>query len=617
MSPGEEVTRIDVVLNVPRPGLSCHPRETSMVRLSALGDFPTTDSTVLIFDPSDLLAFDALPRTSRVLTFDAEARIGGAPHTLAGSLLVGESALGPPSRTLDALLLPIGLSCRLGDARLARLREGSVVALPDGGFLSIGGLASPDDRPVSTVARLRAGRATPDVLSPDDALFDRRAWATATLSGDAIVVAGGARSDARDALYDRIEIYDLATERFDPERALRLATARRDHGAGLLPDGRVLIVGGSGDRGETTGLPVEDAELIDVRAGLVEAEVAALPHPRRHPWVGTLDDGTVMVAGGDRWQGLWRPGDTSILIYSPADNVFVELAGVEFERVASATVVPLPGARLAYVGVDRAETAPEREPAPLRVQVLFTDRDSPRVGNLALVSPPNVVSVRAISLGDGRLLVTGLDEDLAGALREIAFIVDTSLGTIVSVPPPSRAPTALLALADGSIAELDDAGTSLRRVSAGTEFDNPGALLPMTGEPAPLALDGPSSWRIDRGALVATSDNARVDVARLRFGALHLELDAHGEADIVFTTASGISATVRLDSTTVGLALCAAPRATPTSPVQITRRGAQLTFEAGAASVTCAAPLDGRIAVALRARRDTTLAALRLTRLAD
>lgn len=616
-SPDEQLTTVGLVLNVPRPGSACHPEGSSSVRLSALGDFPTTDSTVLLFDPTDLLAFDTLPLASRVLSVDAEAVVGGTPRTLSATVILGASALGPPTRDVQALLLPLGPSCRLQDARVGLLPDGALVALPDGGFLSIGGLGA-GGRPVASVARLGAGLATPEVLGPDDTLFDRRAWATATLTDDAVVVVGGALADGLAALYDRIEVYDLASGRFDPNRArgLRLATARRDHGAGRLPDGRVLVVGGSGERG-VMGLPVEDAELVDLEAGEVSAQVAPLPHPRRRPWVGALDDGSVLVAGGDYWQGEWKPGDTSIFAYSPIDNVFVELAGTEFERVASASVVPLPGARLAYVGVARPASAADTEPAALRVQLLLMDGTAPRVRELVLSPAVDAVRANAVSLGDGRILVTGVDVNASGTPVGVAFIVDTSLGNLVRVPAPSSEPSALLALADGTIAELDATGASLRRVSAATAFDNPGALLPMLGDPGLLALDSPGSWRVERGALVATSNGARADVALLRFAGVRIDLEARGDVDVVLTAASGVSSTVRIDDTTAGFALCGASRATESSTVHITHRGGQVSFEAGAATVTCSAPLTGRIAVALRARADTTLSALRLTRLAE
>ncbi len=96
------------------------------------------------------------------------------------------------------------------------------------------------------------------------------------------------------------------------------------------------------------------------------------------------------------------------------ENVFVELAETAFEPVAGATVVPLPGARLAYVGVDRPATADDTEPAPLRVQLLLTDGNAPRIRNLALSTAASAVRVRAASLGDGRILVAGVDASPSG-----------------------------------------------------------------------------------------------------------------------------------------------------------------------------------------------------------
>jgi hypothetical protein len=66
---------------------------------------------------------------------------------------------------------------------------------------------------------------------------------TATLLRDGRVLIVGGRGEKVNAV---AEIFDPKTLRFTPTGSLR--TARYKHTAGLLPDGRVLVAGGSDER---------------------------------------------------------------------------------------------------------------------------------------------------------------------------------------------------------------------------------------------------------------------------------------------------------------------------------------------------------------------------------
>jgi hypothetical protein len=73
-----------------------------------------------------------------------------------------------------------------------------------------------------------------------------------------------------------------------------LNTARFNHTATLLPDGRLLHVGGQGDLGSTIG----SAELFDPATGLFTYTSAPLAHARWGHTANLLSNGTVLVCGG-------------------------------------------------------------------------------------------------------------------------------------------------------------------------------------------------------------------------------------------------------------------------------------------------------------------------------
>ena len=76
-----------------------------------------------------------------------------------------------------------------------------------------------------------------------------------------------------------------------------LATARGGHTATLLPDGRVLVIGGS-DRGYFFGRPLASAEIWDPASRSFSA-AGTLREARATHTASLLPDGRVLVIGGD------------------------------------------------------------------------------------------------------------------------------------------------------------------------------------------------------------------------------------------------------------------------------------------------------------------------------
>src|SRR5207248_7014461 len=99
-----------------------------------------------------------------------------------------------------------------------------------------------------------------------------RLFHTATLLADGrVLIAGGGNRDARTGAFiteSRAELYDPRTGAFTATG--NMTTPRSRHAATLLPDGRVLIVGGVINE-NARGFALASAELYDRRTGTFSA----------------------------------------------------------------------------------------------------------------------------------------------------------------------------------------------------------------------------------------------------------------------------------------------------------------------------------------------------------
>ena len=154
------------------------------------------------------------------------------------------------------------------------------------------------------------------VFSSTGSLASARRDFTATLLPDGrVLIVGGSGSDAP---IGSAELWDPATGRFT--RTGSLARARGGHTATLLPDGKVLVVGG----GSATS-----AELWDPSTGSF-TEGGSLADTRRSHSATLLGDGRVLIVGGWARRPFARRGDA---VGSGDSVVYADgLAGIESLR---------------------------------------------------------------------------------------------------------------------------------------------------------------------------------------------------------------------------------------------------------------------------------------------
>jgi N-acetylneuraminic acid mutarotase len=189
-------------------------------------------------------------------------------------------------------------------------RGHSATRLADGRVLVVGGRFSTNDPDVHASAEIYDP--VSGTWSPTGSLLTPREGHSATLLPDSrvLVVGGYYQSWLASA-----EVYDAVSGAWR-EIAAPLACHGVAHTATLVSDGKVLIAGGACASG-ISGIR-DDAEVYDPATSSWHA-TTALPAIREAHTATLLPDGTVLIAGGDTGA---PPRYDSALIYDPAGRVW-------------------------------------------------------------------------------------------------------------------------------------------------------------------------------------------------------------------------------------------------------------------------------------------------------
>ena len=276
------------------------------------------DPATRTFSPAGSLAQARYAHAATLLHDGRVLIVGGASAATVDRVEIWDPATG----AFEATSVPI------------RAQGVTATTLQDGRVLIVGGSVCQVDKvatPPSTFARCHGDVRATWIWSPDGTLVagpelnDERGWHTATLLADGRVLIVGNPQWGIDTP-ESAEVYDPATNTFsvvgEPRHYISGAQA-----ATLLRDGRVLVTGG--DSADPNGRPrwfgpLKSAETWDPASGTF-SRAGAMELERRAHQSALLPDGRVLVAGGTgvRTNDFIDPSTPQTEVWDPATGSFV------------------------------------------------------------------------------------------------------------------------------------------------------------------------------------------------------------------------------------------------------------------------------------------------------
>ncbi len=171
----------------------------------------------------------------------------------------------------------------------------------------------------------------------------------------------------------------------------------RTYGPAVILDGRVFLIGG-GDP------PTDTVETLDLNVSSPTWRyVASMSTPRRQHNATILPDGRVLVTGGSRGSGFDN-ASTPVLhaeVYDPATNQWTRLASITGYRGYHSTALLLPDGRVLSAGGRRARTAEVFSPPYLfkgARPAVSAAPDTVTPGTAFTVSTPDAGRITRVSL---------------------------------------------------------------------------------------------------------------------------------------------------------------------------------------------------------------------------
>ncbi len=325
-------------------------------------------------------------------------RVGPATLLPNGTVLLAGGTVGSELLASAELFDP-GSGSWVAAAAMLQGREGhTATLLSDGTVLVAGGNSRAEQDPALASAELYdpatgTWTATGQMTQP-------RTGHTATLLSDGrVLLAGGDSPDYLARPGDFSPHYLLSAELYDPVARTWTATAdmiqaRIGHTATLLPDGRVLVAGGS------TADRLESAELYDPATGTWTG-TADMTEPYFGHTATLLPDGRVLIAGGDAPSGPGARGWAHAELYNPVTGTWMATGSMVTPRLAHAATL-LPDGRVLVSG-GRADGGPQS--ALVREAELYDPATGRWTATRGMREARSGHS--ATLLADGRVLVSG------------------------------------------------------------------------------------------------------------------------------------------------------------------------------------------------------------------
>jgi sarcosine oxidase gamma subunit len=270
---------------------------------------------------------------------------------------------------------------------MATARYGPTATLLSNGSVLVAGGQGEDVQPLASAELYDPKTGT---FSPTGSMTAHRSGPTATfLSDGSVLIAGGQGGDAGGDVVASAEVYDPTTGKFTATGAM--ASARSDHTATALSDGRVLIAGGANGSGV-----LASAELYDPKTGKF-CPTGAMTAARDGPTATLLSDGRVLVAGGET--DVMSPQErlASAELYDPKTGTFSPTGSMATARELHTATALSDGRVLIAGGWDGSSTLASAELYDPK-----TGTFSP-TASMATARDTHTATV----LSDGRVLIAG------------------------------------------------------------------------------------------------------------------------------------------------------------------------------------------------------------------
>jgi uncharacterized protein DUF6603/Kelch motif protein/galactose oxidase-like protein len=354
------------------------------------------------------------PPTSVVAGADAVRLSSGAVLVAGGLDATGDPVAG------TALYDPVAATWTLDPQPLATGRHRhTTTKLRDGRAVVAGGVGA-DGATLASIEVLDPAART--WSTPDGVLGTARAGHTATAVDGRLLVAGG--TSARGTALASAELLDPASLTWTV--AAPMSYARTGHRAVPLKDGTVLVVGGALPTGDGERA-LAFCELYDLKAN-TWTQVGSLHTPRTGHQATLLDDGRVLVTGGDAVPALPYRVDSlaSAEVYDPETKTWAVLPNLPGGGRSGHRCLPTRNGAVVVGGVGRPRAA-----SGYRAAVLFD-----RATNTWSATAPLGTGrwdFPAVDLADGRVFTVG-GLALAGAAAPGPDPVDVAATAEIYLP---------------------------------------------------------------------------------------------------------------------------------------------------------------------------------------